>query len=121
MWRKETKELEVWEKEVKDAKNEGIWKGRVWKVINRERKRRKSIKEGIEMREWEEYFRGLLRAVEWRMMKEDGRKEEEERENELEREEVERVLRLLKDGKAAGGDGIPNEVWNKIRRGGSVK
>ena len=35
----------------------------------------------------------------------------EDREAEIGREEIGKVIRNLKDGKVAGGDGIPNEVW----------
>lgn len=50
-------------------------------------------------------------------MKEGERKEGKDREGELEGEEVERVLRLLKDGKATGKDEIPNEVWKYKKEG----
>lgn len=33
---------------------------KVWELINRERKKRARIYEGIEMEEWKEYFMGLL-------------------------------------------------------------
>lgn len=49
----EKKRKQRWEKEMKEAKTNE----QVWKIVNRERKR---IKEGIEMREWEKYFTGLL-------------------------------------------------------------
>lgn len=32
----------------------------VWEIINRERKKRKKINKGIEMKEWKEYFMGVL-------------------------------------------------------------
>lgn len=50
-------------------------------------------------------------------MKESERKEGKDREGELEGKEVERVLRLLKDGKATGEDEIPNEVWKYKKEG----
>lgn len=31
-----------------------------WDIVNRERRGRKGINEGIEMEEWREYFMGLL-------------------------------------------------------------
>lgn len=34
--------------------------GQVWKIVNRERCRRRRINEGIKIEEWEEYFRELL-------------------------------------------------------------
>lgn len=40
-------------------------------------------------------------------VKEEGKDGEEE----LEREEVRRVIKKLKDGKAMESDGIPNKVW----------
>ena len=49
--------------------------------------------------------------MEWRVRKgaETGRGEDEE--GDIGKEEIRRVVRGLKDGKAMGGDGIPNEVW----------
>ena len=40
-----------------------------------------------------------------------GKKEGEDEEGQLSKEEVKRVVRKLKDWKAGGGDGITNEVW----------
>ena len=48
-----------------------------------------------------------------------GRKKEgEDKEGELSKEEVRRVVRKLKDGKAGGGDGLTNEVWKYGGGGG---
>lgn len=38
-------------------------KSEVWGIVNKERKRRKEINEGIEGREWREYFMKLLEGV----------------------------------------------------------
>lgn len=38
----------------------------MWKMINRERIRKKEIKERIKMEEWERHFREILGDVEWR-------------------------------------------------------
>ena len=78
--------------------------------MNRGRKKKRRINERIEIREWEEHFRRVLGGVEWRvrMRGARGRGDEEE---ELGREEIKRVVKNLKDGKAAGEDGIQNEVW----------
>jgi len=35
----------------------------VWKLVNRERKKRKRINMGIRMEEWEEYFKVVLGRV----------------------------------------------------------
>jgi len=50
------KEDKRWEKKAMGAKKEK----EVWEIINRERNRRKKVKEKISMEEWEEYFRRLL-------------------------------------------------------------
>lgn len=42
-----------------------ILEEQVWKMINRERKRKKEIKERIKMEEWERHFREILGGVEW--------------------------------------------------------
>lgn len=63
------------------------------------------------MKEWEIYFKGLLGGVEWRVVNGAGEEFREDEEEEIEREELRRVIRKLKDRKALGGNGIPNEVW----------
>lgn len=80
-------------------------------MVNRERKRRKWVNEEIEMGEWDNYFRELLGGVEWRVVRGIGGNREGDGEEGLSRKEVREVIRKLKDGKAVGGDGIPNEVW----------
>ncbi|XP_078050783.1 macrophage colony-stimulating factor 1 receptor-like [Augochlora pura] len=103
---KKKKERERWEGELKGVRSERD----VWKIVNKERRRRKRVREGIEMREWERHFRGVLGGVEWGVrgeVKERGEEEEEE----ISREEIEGVIRKLKEEKAEGGDGIVNEVW----------
>lgn len=67
------------------------------------------------MKEWKEHFMGLLGGVEKRITQ-DGEKEEEaptedEGEGEIGEEEVKKVICKLRDGKAIGGDGVPNEAW----------
>lgn len=99
-------ERERWERELERVKSERD----VWKVVNKGRRRRKKVKEGIEMKEWEEHFRKILGGVEWRVRMEGERRGEEE-EEEISREEIGRAISKMKEGKAAGGDGIVNEVW----------
>ena len=60
---KRSKEVERWMKEVEGVRTEG----EVWKVVNRGRKRKGRVNEGIAMGDWDEYFRGLLGGVEWRV------------------------------------------------------
>lgn len=70
-------------------------KSKVWELINRERKGRKGINEGIEMKEWREYFRNLLGGVEERIIAEGSGEREEGREEkkELRVEEIREALK----------------------------
>ena len=104
---KKKKEVEGWEKELEGVRNEG----QVWKVVIREMKKRRGVNEEIKLEEWEEYFRELLGGVEWRVRRDVEERRGDDDEGNIEKEEIRRVLRGLKDGKAMGGDGIPNEVW----------
>jgi len=82
----------------------------VWEVVNRERKRKKGIEDGIKMEDWVEHFKGQLGGVDTRVrIGHKGRREGEEMD--ITREEVKKALRKLKEGKAVGGDEIPGEVW----------
>lgn len=64
------------------------------------------------MEKWREYFEELLGGVEERVLGRERRTEiEGEREEELGREEVRRVLKNIKEVKALGMDGIPGVVW----------
>lgn len=64
----EKKKKEHDEKKMSEG-SKGSNYGGIWKIINRERKRRR-INEGIEMREWNEYYKSLLGGVEWRVVRE---------------------------------------------------
>ncbi|XP_067203031.1 uncharacterized protein [Linepithema humile] len=58
-------------------------------------------------------FHGNTRGVEGRAVRGErrGQGEGEEEEDELDKEEVRKVVRALRDGKAAGIDEVPAEVW----------
>ncbi|XP_043263108.1 uncharacterized protein LOC122403575 [Colletes gigas] len=94
-------------REVAEAKTEN----RVWEIVNRGRKKRKGVDESIKKEEWKEHFMGLLGGVENRVRigGEEGRRRGEE--EGISKEEVKRVVRRLKEGKAMGWDEIPNEAW----------
>ena len=67
--------------------------------------------EGIEKEQWREYFMGLLGGVEARVKMGAGEGEREGEEEEISKEEIRKVIRRMKEGKAMGGDEIPNEAW----------
>lgn len=78
------------------------------------------MEEGIDMKELDEHFRGVLGGVGWRVRLERERDSgEEEEEEKISRKEIDRVVRKLKEGKAAGGNDIVNELWKY--RGEEVK
>lgn len=95
-------------------------KGEVWEIVNRERKKRKRIFiffffipsfDGVGGNEWKEHFIRLLGGVEDMVVKGMMEKKQEDGEEALSREEIKRVLGRLKDGRAAGINGVANKVW----------
>jgi len=104
---KRKKENERWEKEMRNIKTEQ----QVWEVVNRERGKRKGGGVGIEIEKWEEYFKTQFGSVEWRMVKGERIRKAVDGEEDVKKGEVEKVLKNMKDGKSAGGDGIPAEIW----------
>lgn len=81
--------------------------------MNRERKKRGGIQGEIEIKEWKEYFMRLMGEVEIRVVKGNkgkGRGEGKE-EEEISKGEIKEAIRKLKDGKAAGMNGITEEAW----------
>ncbi|XP_071580245.1 uncharacterized protein [Temnothorax nylanderi] len=104
--RKKKEEKERMIREIGEARTEE----KVWELIGRVRKRRKRINEEIKMEDWKEYFMELMGRVANRVVKGEGgggRQGEEE----IELEEVRKVIEKLKIGKAIGKDGISNEAW----------
>jgi len=81
--------------------------GQVWELVSRERKKRRGISGKIKEEEWVEYFKRVLGGVGRRVVR--GRRGDKE--EEITREEVRVAVKGLKEGKAAGGDGLPREVW----------
>ncbi|KMQ87647.1 hypothetical protein RF55_13014 [Lasius niger] len=103
--KKKREERERWVREAGKARTEG----KVWDLIRKERKRKKKVNEEIEMEGWKKYFMIILGGVEEKVVREGRERRDEQEEMELEWEEVKRVIDGLKDGKAIGNDGIPNE------------
>lgn len=92
-------------RKAKEAKRES----KVWELINKDRKKVRKVNKEIEIKEWEEYFKGILRGVEVRVIGRE-RKGETREEDELSREEVKRAINRVRVGKATGSDGIPGKV-----------
>lgn len=103
--RKKIEENEKWMRKAKEAKRES----KVWELINKDRKKVRKVNKEIEIKEWEEYFKGILRGVEVRVIGRE-RKGETREEDELSREEVKRAINRVRVGKATGSDGIPGKV-----------
>lgn len=85
-------------------------------MVNRKRRRKKRVNEGIKVKEWEKYFKKLLGGINNRVVRglrrEVGRglRREDEKKS-LDKEEIRKVIKSMKDRKASGMDGIPAEVW----------
>lgn len=87
-------------------------KSKVWKIINKQRKKRKRRCAEIDMREWKKYFMRIMGEVEHKIITESRR---ERRgiivEDDIDKKKIRRAMRKLKDVKAEGIDEIPNKVW----------
>lgn len=85
--------------------------------VNRERKRRIKVNEGIGMKDQDKHFRDLLegeggrqKEEGWRVLWSSGRKKEKDEKEDIKREKLREVIKKLNDGKGWGGDGILNKV-----------
>ena len=106
--RKREEENEEWTRRAREARTEG----QVWEVVRKERRKGKGgMGEGIEMEEWNRYFRDLLGGVESRVVMGGNRREKGKEEDRIERGEIRRAIERIKERKAVGVDGIPGEVW----------
>lgn len=76
LFEKKKEENEKWVRRAAEVRTEG----QAWEIINRERKSKKKVNEGIEMDVWREYFMELLGGVEGRVLRglKKGRKRDEE-------------------------------------------
>lgn len=78
--------------------------------VNRERKRRIKVNEGIGMKDQDKHFRDLLEGVGWRVLWSSGRKKEKDEKEDIKREKLREVIKKLNDGKGWGEGGILNKV-----------
>lgn len=115
IWRRTCREKE---REWKDAEVEKLRQikneSEVWNFLNSHRKRRERVENNIDSEEWKRHFVKLLEGSEERTMGEIRQECEEIAEKEKEKitvREIKEAWKMLKKKKAAGLDGIPNEVW----------
>lgn len=101
---KRRKKIDRWERKAEVRRE-----SKIWEIVNRERISRRGINEEIELKEWKEYFMGLLGEEEERISrKKVGEKEVERvgvgREQDISKEEIKEALRRMRVGKASGID-----------------
>lgn len=104
--RKKKEGNDRWEREAEQMRRERD----VWKIVNRDRRRRKRVIEAIELEDWKEHFMRLLGGVENKVIGGGGSRTKGDEEG-ISRQEIKEAVRSIKDGKAAGLDEIPGEVW----------
>lgn len=100
--KKKQMELERWEKKVREAE----MGGQVWQVVNKQRKRKRKFNEGIGMKNGNKNTSGVYQE-ERRIMRGVGREMKEDKESKLGKEEIERLVRKLKNDRAMGGGQYP--------------
>jgi len=85
----------------------------VWKIINKKRKRKKRINEGIRPEEWKEYFMSIIGGVEDKVLRGGKRRRNIRRgkEQEISKGEVRQTIRKLRDRKVMNQDEISGEAW----------
>ena len=105
--KKKMEENKRFEEEAEKAKTEE----EVWKVVNKERRKRKEVTQNIEMVECKKYFIDFLGGAERKTEKGETEVRDRDDEEDISREEISRVLENLKVRKAPGIYEVPNEVW----------
>ncbi|XP_024884387.1 uncharacterized protein LOC112462700 [Temnothorax curvispinosus] len=102
------KKREEWSKKEMEELNGIRTESEVWKYINKERKIRDKVSEEISTEGWRQHFMGVLEGTDERILREERKEGNDE-------EEIEKQIRRLRRGKAAGPDGIKSEAWKFCR------
>lgn len=74
----------------------------IWAVVNKRRKRRERVGAEITMKEWTNYFMGIMGGVEKKVIRGIRKGREKHEEEEIEKNEVRRAIRKIKDQKTMG-------------------
>lgn len=103
------------EKKIKSIKIEA----EAWKYINKFRRKKEGVDKNIKLNSWRKHFMEILEGVNERIKIEDeeDKEREEEEIQDLEPGEIRKQINRLKNGKAAGSDGIRNEKWKYMTEG----
>ena len=80
-----------------------------WKHINRERKKKVEVSKNIKLEEWKQHFMTLLEGKE--EFEEEDAEPIQTYEGSVSIEEVKEIIKKMKKKKAAGEDGLKNEIW----------
>lgn len=108
---KKKEENKRWKRMAKEARRESD----VWVIVNKEREKKRWVNKGIGMEEWKEHFTklgGIEDKVVREREKNDSRKVGKgDKEVGISKMEITKAIDRLKEGKAAGIDDIPSEVW----------
>lgn len=98
------------ENKIKNIKEEA----QVWRYINRERKKTNAnYTQQIELTDWRRYFMTLLEGTDTKsaVAQEDKEENDNQRTEEITRNDILQQIQNLKKSKAPGRDGIENEAW----------
>ena len=104
------------EEKIKNIKTES----EVWNYINKRRKKREGLDEGIPLEKWEKHFTESLDGTKIKVVndfksekinREEEEEEETEEEDDIKDVEFAKQIAKLKRRKAVGEDGIENEAW----------
>lgn len=113
--RKKREEMERWIRAAERVQTEG----QIWEIVKRERRICKCVSREITLGEWRNYLMGLIGGMDKRVLRGDGGRRRIDGE-EIGKEEIRRVIRSLRDGKAIRVDSQmrPGNIIRRERNGG---
>lgn len=105
--RAKEEQARLWEENISLVKNEND----MWNMIAKERKKKEGISDKITEEDWRSHFMNLFEGEEIEELGDQGTGERVRGLIEITDEEIEFQVKKLKKKKAAGEDGLKNEVW----------